>query len=80
MVSVDTIGKQPKYEAASCGAHTIGGVKILCDGSRRPVRGARHQLKTSATGHMKARCPVCKRVMTVSRVLGIVEFPRHEPK
>jgi hypothetical protein len=29
---------------------------------------------------MKARCPVCKRVLVVSRVLGIVEFPRHEPK
>jgi hypothetical protein len=27
---------------------------------------------------MKARCPVCKRVLTVSRVLGTVEFPRHE--
>jgi hypothetical protein len=27
---------------------------------------------------MKARCPVCKRTLTVSRVLGVVEFPRHE--
>jgi hypothetical protein len=55
-------------------------VKTLCDGSRRPVRGARHHLKTSPSGHMKARCPVCRRVLVVSRVLGIVEFPRHEAK
>ena len=59
------------------GAYNAG-VKTLCDGSRRPVRGERHHLVTSASGHMKARCPVCKRVMTVSRVLGTVEFPRHE--
>jgi hypothetical protein len=50
----------------------------LCDGSRRPVRGTRHQLETSANGHMEATCPVCKRRMTVRRVLGIIEFPRHE--
>jgi hypothetical protein len=50
----------------------------LCDGSRRPVRGERHQLKTSTTGHMKACCPVCKRRLTVARVMGVVEFPRHE--
>jgi hypothetical protein len=51
----------------------------LCDGSRRPVRGERHNLETSATGHMKASCPVCKRRLAVSRVMGVVEFPRHEP-
>jgi hypothetical protein len=50
----------------------------LCDGSRRPVRGERHQLTTSPSGHMKATCPVCKRRLTVSRVLGVIEFPRHE--
>ena len=50
----------------------------LCDGSRRPVRGARHQPKTSASGHMKAMCPVCGRLISVKRVLGAIEFPRHE--
>jgi hypothetical protein len=50
----------------------------LCDGSRRPVRGKRHKLKTSASGHMKATCPVCKRNVTVTRVLGVIEFPRHQ--
>jgi len=49
----------------------------ICDGSRRPVRGARHQLKTSSSGHMKAVCPVCKRKLSVKRVLAVVEFPRH---
>lgn len=53
-------------------------MKNVCDGSRRPVRGSRHQLNTSASGHMKATCPVCKRRLAVKRVLGIVEFPRHE--
>jgi hypothetical protein len=50
----------------------------LCDGSRRPVRGERHQLETSTSGHMKASCPVCKRRLFVTRVMGVVEFPRHE--
>jgi len=50
----------------------------LCDGSRRPVRGARHRHKTAPSGHMKATCPVCKRRLTVKRVLGTVEFPRHK--
>ena len=27
---------------------------------------------------MKAVCPVCKRKLAVKRVLGIIEFPRHE--
>lgn len=27
---------------------------------------------------MKAICPVCKRKVTVKRVLGVVEFTRHE--
>ena len=53
-------------------------MKKVCDGSRRPVRGSRHQLKTASSGHMKATCPVCKRRLAVKRVLGIVEFPRHE--
>src|SRR3712207_8476497 len=48
--------------------------------SRRPVRGERHQLKTAASGHMKATCPVCKRRLTVKRVLGVIEFPRHEDR
>jgi hypothetical protein len=51
----------------------------LCDGSRRSVRGKRHLLETSANGHMEAICPVCKRRVTVRRVLGVIEFPRHEP-
>jgi hypothetical protein len=49
----------------------------LCDGSRRAVLGKRHKLQTSATGHMKAKCPVCQRVLIVARVMGVVEFPRH---
>jgi hypothetical protein len=55
-------------------------MESLCDGSRRPVRGSRHNLVTSKTGHMKATCPVCKKTLTVSRVMGVVEFPRHEAK
>jgi hypothetical protein len=27
---------------------------------------------------MTATCPVCKRTLTVKRVLGVLEFPRHE--
>jgi hypothetical protein len=54
-------------------------MKQLCAGSRRPVRGTRHRLKVSSTGHMEATCPVCKRRLKVRRVLGVVEFPRHEP-
>jgi hypothetical protein len=50
----------------------------LCDGSRRSVRGERHELNTSTTRHMTATCPVCKRTLTVKRVLGVLEFPRHE--
>jgi hypothetical protein len=49
----------------------------ICNGSRRPVRGLRHQLTTLASGHMKAVCPVCKRKLAVNRVLGVLEFPRH---
>jgi ribosomal protein L37AE/L43A len=52
----------------------------LCDGSRMPVRGKRHKLQVSATGHMKATCPACKRRLTVRSVMGVVEFPRHQPK
>ena len=53
-------------------------VENLCDGSRRPVLGERHYLETSASGHMRARCPVCKARMVVRRVMGVIEFPRHE--
>ena len=52
-------------------------MKNVCDGSRRPVRGERHKLKTSGSGHMEATCPVCGRRLVVSRVMGIIEFPRH---
>ena len=52
-------------------------MKDLCDGSRRPVRGERHQLKATATRHASATCPVCKRRLMVVRILGILEFPRH---
>jgi hypothetical protein len=55
-------------------------MKKLCDGSRRPVRGERHEVKTTASRHSSAICPVCKRRMTVMRVLGILEFPRHLAK
>jgi hypothetical protein len=27
---------------------------------------------------MKAACPVCNRMLTVRRVFGVIEFPRHE--
>lgn len=53
-------------------------MKNLCDGSRRPVRGERHELKTTTeTRHAKATCPVCKRELRVVRVQGVLEFPRH---
>jgi hypothetical protein len=52
----------------------------LCDGSRRPVRGERHRLKMSGSGHMEATCPVCKRRIVVRRIMGVVEFPRHESR
>jgi hypothetical protein len=50
----------------------------LCEGSRRPVRGTRHHLDASNSGHMTAHCPVCKQQLRVSRVLGVIEFPRHK--
>lgn len=53
-------------------------MNTLCEGSRRPVRGKRHQLKSSASGHLKAVCPVCKRRLRVKRIMGAIEFPRHE--
>jgi hypothetical protein len=55
-------------------------MKTLCDGSRRPVRGERHQLKSTASRHSSAVCPVCKRRVTVNKVLGVLEFPRHLAK
>lgn len=27
---------------------------------------------------MTAHCPVCKQLLRVSRVLGVIEFPRHK--
>lgn len=53
-------------------------MKNLCDGSRRRVLNGRHQLKSSPSGHMNAKCPVCKRKVSVKRVMGILEFTRHE--
>ena len=55
-----------------------GEMEQLCDGSRRPVVGARHELKTLKSGHQTATCPVCRRRLKVKRVLGVLEFPRHE--
>jgi len=52
-------------------------MKKLCDGSRRPVRGERHQLESMPSRHSKATCPVCKRRLIVIRIMGILEFPRH---
>jgi hypothetical protein len=52
-------------------------MKKICDGSRRRVLGKRHKLTSSDTGHMKAMCPVCNHVITVTRVMGVTEFPRH---
>ncbi len=52
-------------------------MKILCEGSRRPVRGERHQLQSTASRHSSAVCPVCKQRVTVTKVLGVMEFPRH---
>jgi hypothetical protein len=52
-------------------------MKTLCEGSRRPVRGERHQLQSTASRHSSAVCPVCKQRVTVARVLGVMEFPRH---
>ena len=53
-------------------------MKEVCDGSRRPVRGERHKLKTDASGHMHAVCPVCKRAVPVKKMYGVIEFTRHE--
>ena len=64
-------------ESAASPFLQAGTLDNLCDGSRRPVRGERHKLKTSPSGHMNAICPVCKRKVTVKRVLGVVEFTRH---
>lgn len=52
----------------------------VCDGSRRPVLGKRHDLRTLASGHNKATCPVCKSVVEVRRVFGVLEFARHEAR
>jgi hypothetical protein len=51
-----------------------------CDGSRQRVLDKRHRLKTSVSGHMKATCPVCKIIVNVRRVFGVVEFSRHSAK
>jgi hypothetical protein len=55
-------------------------MKEVCDGSRRPVRGERHKLKTDSSGHMHATCPVCKRVVPVKKMYGVIEFTRHEAR
>ena len=54
-------------------------MKIVCDGSRRPVHAKRHQLERMATKHQQATCPVCKQRIRVFEILGVLEFPRHEP-
>ena len=55
-------------------------MKNLCEGSRRPVRGERHQLQTTSTRHAQATCPVCRQSMRVIWVLGVLEFSRHRAK
>jgi hypothetical protein len=55
-------------------------MKKLCDGSRRPVRGQRHQLKQTSSRHAQATCPVCRQPLRVVSVMGVLEFPRHEAK
>ena len=55
-------------------------MKKLCEGSRRPVRGQRHQLKSSASGHTQVTCPVCQQQLRAVSILGVLEFPRHEAK
>lgn len=50
----------------------------VCDGSRRPVRGKRHKLTTTASGHTEAECPVCKQRVPAREIFGAVEFTRHE--
>jgi len=55
----------------------IAAMNNLCDGSRRPVRGKRHQLETAGR-NTTAVCPVCMDRLVVRSVLGQVEFPRHE--
>jgi hypothetical protein len=64
----------------SAAPHQSHNMENLCEGSRRPVRGERHRLKMSGSGHMEATCPVCKRRIVVRRIMGIVEFPRHESR
>ena len=55
-------------------------MRIVCEGSRRPVRGQRHQLKTTSSRHAQATCPVCQQRLRVVWVMGVLEFPRHEAK
>jgi hypothetical protein len=52
----------------------------MCDGSRRPVRGKRHELKVSDSGHMTARCPRCHKVVRARKMFGQVTFRRHKAK
>lgn len=52
----------------------------VCEGSRRPVRGERHQRESSASRHAQAICPVCQQQLRVVSVLGVLEFPRHQAK
>jgi hypothetical protein len=52
-------------------------MKNFCDGGRRRVLEKRHGLKISTSGHMKAKCPVCKLIVGVRRVFGVLEFVRH---
>jgi hypothetical protein len=51
-----------------------------CNGSRQRVLAKRHCLNTSTSGHMKAKCPVCRAIVGVRRVFGVLEFSRHSSK
>ena len=54
-------------------------MKNICEGSRRRAAGAA-SVKDIGNRPRGPCCPVCKRTLAVSRVLGIVEFPRHESR
>jgi hypothetical protein len=58
----------------------VPNMKKLCEGSRRPVRGKRHQLQQTSSRHAQAICPVCRQPLRVVSIMGVLEFPRHPAK
>jgi hypothetical protein len=55
-------------------------LKKLCEGSRRPVRGKRHELQQTSSRHAQATCPVCQQTLRVVSMMRVLKFPRHPAK